>query len=121
MEFFLDNERGPASLAHGTHEGEIPEVVIRRLPIYARTLDELLQRGIRTISSNELADRIGVTAAQIRRDLSYFGRFGKQGRGYDIAFLIAEIRRILKEQQGKGYPLGDVLKAVLKSKSFLGR
>ena len=78
-----------------SHDGEIPEVVIRRLPIYARTLDELLEQGIRTISSNDLADRIGVTAAQIRRDLSYFGRFGKQGRGYDIAFLVSEIRRIL--------------------------
>ena len=95
MEFFLDNGIEPVSHSHGAHEGEIPEVVIRRLPIYARTLDELVQRGVRTISSNELADRIGVTAAQIRRDLSYFGRFGKQGRGYDIAFLIAEIRRIL--------------------------
>lgn len=79
----------------GEHEPEIPEVVIRRLPIYARTLDELLGDGTASISSNDLADKIGVTAAQIRRDLSYFGRFGKQGKGYDIGLLLSEIRRIL--------------------------
>ena len=89
------NGLGAEGHPNDPHDGEIPEVVIRRLPIYARTLDELLAIGIRTISSNDLADRIGVTAAQIRRDLSYFGRFGKQGRGYDIAFLVSEIRRIL--------------------------
>lgn len=74
---------------------EIPDVVIRRLPIYARLLDELTRQGFATISSNEFAMRIGVTAAQIRRDLSYFGRFGKQGKGYDIRSLANEIRRIL--------------------------
>jgi redox-sensing transcriptional repressor len=47
------------------------------------------------VSSDELAEQIGVTAAQIRRDLSYFGKFGKQGKGYDVALLVAEIRRIL--------------------------
>jgi len=76
-------------------EPQIPEVVIRRLPIYARTLDEALRLGVTTMSSNDLAGRIGVTAAQIRRDLSYFGRFGKQGKGYDIATLASEIRQIL--------------------------
>ena len=80
---------------NSSHGVEIPDVVIRRLPIYARTLDELLGAGIGSISSTELAHRIGVTAAQIRRDLSYFGRFGKQGKGYDIAYLAAENRRIL--------------------------
>lgn len=83
------------ALHNPAQEAEIPEVVIRRLPIYARTLEELLGRDIGSISSNELAERIGVTAAQIRRDLSYFGKFGKQGKGYDIAYLVSEIRRIL--------------------------
>src|SRR5215218_6783427 len=57
----------------------IPDIVIRRLPIYVRTLGDLHGRGIHSVSSDELAGHIGVTAAQIRRDLSYFGRFGKQG------------------------------------------
>jgi redox-sensing transcriptional repressor len=74
----------------------IPDIVIRRLPIYVRTLRALREQGIRSVSSEELADHIGVTAAQIRRDLSYFGKFGKQGKGYDTGFLAETIGRILK-------------------------
>ncbi|MDQ4099508.1 MAG: redox-sensing transcriptional repressor Rex [Chloroflexota bacterium] len=75
---------------------QIPDIVIRRLPIYVRTLNTLRARGVRSISSEELADLIGVTAAQIRRDLSYFGKFGKQGKGYDVDFLATTIGRILR-------------------------
>lgn len=74
---------------------EIPDIVIRRLPIYVRTLKHIEGSGIATVSSDDLADQIGVTAAQIRRDLSYFGKFGKQGKGYEVATLVAEIERIL--------------------------
>ena len=74
----------------------IPDIVIRRLPIYVRTLKGLTDREIGSVSSDELAELIGVTAAQIRRDLSYFGKFGKQGKGYDIQFLACEIERILR-------------------------
>lgn len=74
----------------------IPDIVIRRLPIYVRTLRALLDQDVASISSDELANHIGVTAAQIRRDLSYFGRFGKQGKGYDIAFLADTISKILQ-------------------------
>jgi len=77
-------------------EDQIPDIVIRRLPIYVRTLRDLQERGTTSVSSDELANHIGVTAAQIRRDLSYFGRFGKQGKGYDAEYLAAEIARILK-------------------------
>ena len=73
----------------------IPDIVIRRLPIYVRALRHLLDGDVTTVSSDELAEHIGVTAAQIRRDLSYFGRFGKQGKGYDVAILIDEIYKIL--------------------------
>ncbi|MDQ3043805.1 MAG: redox-sensing transcriptional repressor Rex, partial [Chloroflexota bacterium] len=77
-------------------EEAIPDIVIRRLPVYVRTLRGLRDRGIRSVSSDALAGHIGVTAAQIRRDLSYFGKFGKQGKGYDTEFLAAAIARILK-------------------------
>ena len=73
----------------------IPDIVIRRLPIYVRTLRQIQSAGTQTASSDELAGRIGVTAAQIRRDLSYFGRFGKQGKGYDVASLLQQIQQIL--------------------------
>ncbi len=74
---------------------EIPEVVIERLPLYVRTLELLVGAGQEVISSRELGDLLGVTPAQIRKDLSYFGRFGKQGRGYAIAALVGQLRSIL--------------------------
>jgi len=77
-------------------EHAIPDIVIRRLPIYVRTLKLIADSGTATVSSDELAEEIGVTAAQIRRDLSYFGKFGKLGKGYDVATLVAEIEHILQ-------------------------
>jgi len=80
----------------GEGEGPIPDIVIRRLPIYVRTLRALLDQEIESVSSEELAELIGVTAAQIRRDLAYFGKFGKQGKGYDTRFLAQTVGRILR-------------------------
>ena len=74
-------------------------MVVRRLPIYARTLDHLLQEGVTHVSSNELGERIGISAAQIRRDLAYFGDFGKQGKGYNVQFLLSQMKDILRLQQ----------------------
>lgn len=99
----------------------IPDIVIRRLPIYARTLRELADRGMVSVSSDELADRIGVTAAQIRRDLSYFGRFGKQGKGYDTAFLAEAIAGILRLDRQWDVALvgfGDLGRAIARYRGF---
>ncbi len=74
---------------------EIPDVVIDRLPVYARALETLLDEGREVVNSQELGERLGVTPAQIRKDLSYFGRFGKQGRGYRVEKLLQELRQIL--------------------------
>lgn len=74
---------------------EIPEVVIERLPVYARALAALEGLGRDVVSSQELGDHLGVTPAQIRKDLSYFGRFGKQGRGYNVRRLREELQQIL--------------------------
>ncbi len=74
---------------------EIPDVVIDRLPIYARALAVLERNGREVVSSQELGAQLGVTPAQIRKDLSYFGRFGKQGRGYSVPRLLEELRQIL--------------------------
>jgi redox-sensing transcriptional repressor len=78
---------------------EIPDIVIRRLPIYLRTLRRMQEFGIESVSSEDLGDHIGVTAAQIRRDFTYFGRFGKQGKGYNIETLADGIQRVLKLDQ----------------------
>ncbi|MBI4203318.1 MAG: redox-sensing transcriptional repressor Rex [Chloroflexi bacterium] len=74
---------------------EVPEVVVERLPQYVRALTRLSQQGVAVVSSQQLGDLIQVTPAQIRKDLSYFGRFGKQGRGYSVKYLLGELRRIL--------------------------
>lgn len=74
---------------------EIPPVVIDRLPLYARALAALEVEGRELVSSQELGSRLGVTPAQIRKDLSYFGRFGKQGRGYNVQHLLDALRQIL--------------------------
>lgn len=74
---------------------EIPEVVINRLPVYARALAQLAEAGETVVSSQTLGEALDVTPAQIRKDLSYFGRFGKQGRGYNVPSLLAKLREIL--------------------------
>jgi redox-sensing transcriptional repressor len=74
---------------------DIPAVVIDRLPVYARALTSLEEHGRDVVSSQELGSMLGVTPAQIRKDLSYFGRFGKQGRGYNVRRLAQELRQIL--------------------------
>jgi len=90
-------ETNPSSaLFDANGDQQIPDIVIRRLPIYVRTLRTLTDADVRSVSSEELAELIGVTAAQIRRDLSYFGKFGKQGKGYDTRFLAEAISRILR-------------------------
>ena len=74
---------------------EIPDVVIDRLPLYYRLLSRLDAEGRTVVSSQELGEELGVTPAQIRKDLSYFGRFGKQGRGYSVSRLLEELKAIL--------------------------
>ncbi|MFR8172607.1 MAG: redox-sensing transcriptional repressor Rex [Marvinbryantia sp.] len=76
-------------------EKEISRAVIKRLPRYYRYLGELLDDGVERISSNELSDRMQVTASQIRQDLNNFGGFGQQGYGYNVKFLYHEIGKIL--------------------------
>lgn len=74
---------------------DVPEVVILRLPLYVRALTQLEMEGAFVVSSNQLGLHLQITPAQIRKDLSYFGRFGKQGSGYNIKFLLRELREIL--------------------------
>lgn len=75
---------------------KISDAVVRRLPLYLRVLDEVSRDEDRTLmSSQELGERAGVSPALVRKDLAWFGEFGKQGVGYEIAYLRDELRRIL--------------------------
>ena len=74
---------------------EIPDIIVSRLPIYLRALQRMLENGIQSTSSQELGEKVGISAAQIRKDLSQFGEFGKQGTGYFIPFLVDKLKHIL--------------------------
>ena len=76
-------------------EKQISKAVISRLPRYYRYLGELMEDGVERISSNELSQRMRVTASQIRQDLNNFGGFGQQGYGYNVKYLYTEIAKIL--------------------------
>lgn len=75
---------------------EIPDIVIGRLPLYLRALNQLVHEGMAITSSHELGQRLGISSAQIRKDLSHFGEFGKQGTGYQISHLQAQLKQILQ-------------------------
>lgn len=77
----------------------ISQAVIRRLPVYLRFLNELAMKNVQTVSSQDLGQRLDLNPAQIRKDLAYFGDFGKKGIGYDVPYLIEKIKQILKLDQ----------------------
>lgn len=74
---------------------KIPEATIIRLSVYSRHLTDVDRKGIITTSSGEIADGVGVSPAQVRKDLAYFGEFGTRGVGYNVKDLRQHIMRIL--------------------------
>jgi redox-sensing transcriptional repressor len=102
----------------------IPDIVVGRLPVYLRALSFLIAEGRQITSSQELGDRLGISSAQIRKDLSHFGEFGKQGTGYDIAFLYDQLRQILKVNRMWDVVLvgaGNLGKAIADYAGFAGK
>lgn len=78
---------------------KVPDIVVGRLPLYLRALTQMIQEGKEITSSQELGGRLGISSAQIRKDLSQFGEFGKQGTGYNIMYLADQIKKILNVDQ----------------------
>jgi hypothetical protein len=76
-------------------ERAIPEATVARLPLYLRSLFEMTERGVHTVSSESLALAAGVNSAKVRKDLSYLGSYGTRGVGYDVEYLIYQISREL--------------------------
>ena len=102
----------------------IPDIVIGRLPIYLRALERMLIEGRRVTSSQELGEKLGISAAQIRKDLSQFGEFGKQGTGYSIEYLADQIRQILKVDRVWDVVVigaGDIGSAIARYQGFTNR
>ncbi len=96
-------------------EVEVPDIVIGRLPIYLRALRHLMADGQEFTSSQELGRILGIGSAQIRKDLSHFGEFGKQGTGYEISYLSKQISKILNVDQDWSVALvgfGDLGQAI---------
>lgn len=107
-----------------TMPSSIPDIVISRLPVYLRALERLSQEGQDVTSSHELGKRLGISSAQIRKDLSHFGGFGKQGTGYKIAFLKDQLRQVLKVEREWEVALvgaGDLGSAVARYRGFTER
>jgi len=75
--------------------GEVSDAVVRRLPLYLRYLRMLERQGIHTVSSFQMGEDLFLNPAQIRKDLAFFGEFGRKGIGYDVPYLIEKIRQIL--------------------------
>ena len=102
-------------------EIEVPDIVVSRLPLYLRTLEFLAMEGREITSSAELAERLGLNPAQIRKDLSYFGSFGQQGRGYSVKGLIEALRQILnleREWEVALVGVGDLGRALVHYQGF---
>ena len=100
---------------------KIPEMTVRRLSVYTRCLRELEEDGVKTVSSQELADRFNLNSAQVRKDLAYFGEFGVRGIGYYVSGLKAELQRILgldREWQVALIGFGNLGSALFHYKGF---
>jgi len=105
-------------------KNEIPDIIVSRLPIYLRALRRMQAQNQLTTSSQELGEQVGISAAQIRKDLSQFGEFGKQGTGYNIAFLVGKLREILQVEHVWDVALvgmGDMGHALARYQGFRDR
>lgn len=103
---------------------QIPDIVVGRLPQYLRSLQRMIREGRTVTSSQELGERLGISAAQIRKDLSQFGEFGKQGTGYHIPYLIEQLQKILhidREWDVVVVGAGDIGSAVARYRGFANR
>ena len=103
---------------------KIPDIIIGRLPVYLRALQRMADHGLSNTSSQELGEHVGISAAQIRKDISQFGEFGKQGTGYNIPFLLDKLKEILKVNRKWDVALvgaGDMGHALARYQGFNNR
>ena len=102
----------------------IPEATVARLPVYLRSLLEVAEGKVTTVSSERLADMAGVNAAKVRKDLSYLGSYGTRGVGYDVEYLLYQISRQLGLNQDRPVVIvgvGNLGHALANYQGFLAR
>ncbi len=102
----------------------IPDIIVGRLPIYLRALRYMQEQGQQNTNSQELGERVGISAAQIRKDLSQFGEFGKQGTGYRTSYLVDKLREILHVRNAWDVAVvgaGDMGHALARYQGFINR
>ncbi|MBT3322990.1 MAG: redox-sensing transcriptional repressor Rex [Anaerolineae bacterium] len=103
---------------------KIPDIIIGRLPLYLRALERMATEDTIVTSSKELGEWVGISAAQIRKDISQFGEFGKQGTGYNIEFLSKKLREIMNIDRVWDVAIigaGDIGKGLARYQGFLDR
>jgi redox-sensing transcriptional repressor len=102
----------------------VPDIIVGRLPLYLRMLQHMADEGRQITSSQELGERLGISAAQIRKDLSQFGEFGKQGTGYNIKYLSEQLSSILNVDRVWDIAVigaGDIGNALARYQGFTNR
>jgi redox-sensing transcriptional repressor len=102
----------------------IPDIIIGRLPVYLLALQHMSNEGRQVTSSQELGERLGISPAQIRKDLSQFGEFGKQGTGYNIGYLRDQLKKILQVDRIWDIAvvgIGDIGRAIARYQGFADR
>jgi redox-sensing transcriptional repressor len=102
----------------------IPDSSVRRLSAYLRKLERLAAKGVEHVSSQQLAEYLKVGAAQVRRDLTLFGQFGRRGVGYEVADLVEQLRRILGTHAPWDVVVigaGELSRALLRYRGFATR
>ncbi len=102
----------------------VPNPAVKRLSLYLRRLEQLAEEGTKTVSSRQLAESLRLSDAQVRKDLTYFGQFGRPGVGYEVRPLVEELRRILGTDRVRSVVLigvGDLGRALLRYRGFPNR
>jgi len=103
---------------------KIPAPTVNRLSIYLKCFNELLDSGIMNVSSEKIAKIIGLNPAQVRKDLAFFGKFGRRGFGYNVGYLIENITKILGTHRNWRVAIigaGNLGRALTMYKGFLNR
>lgn len=103
------------------YKKKVPHTTVYRLAMYLREVEKLLKEGCKYVSSRELGESLGIDSAQVRKDLSYFGQFGKVGKGYQLEILGHKLKKILKLEERKKLALvgvGNLGSALLSYKGF---